>query len=196
MLCSLQGLFTSHDLVNSDSPETTKSLKPNTNGFGLLMDTGLCHLLQSRGCCRWCFPCSCCWSVLPLPHPCWSPACSYFSPRLCPLCHAITVMGWEWSSSRGDQANPSEPRGEDSVGASCNECNEILGEFQACWVPKLSCMRPQGSHPSFGAGTSLKKSLDRSADCLQPFVLSAWTLPQPWWHGHSHCLAAAMEHLP
>lgn len=44
----LQGLFTSHGSVNSDSPETAKSLKPNTNGSGLLMDTRLCHLLRSH----------------------------------------------------------------------------------------------------------------------------------------------------
>lgn len=57
------------------------------------------------------------------------------------------------------------------MGASCNK---MLGEFQACCIPKLSWMRPQAPHPSFGAGTLLRKGLDRSADCLRPLVLSAW----------------------
>lgn len=69
----LQGLFTSH--AGSDSPGTTKSLKLYTNGSGLLMDTGPCHLLWSHRHSLLRSPCPGCYSVLSLPHLCWSPAC-------------------------------------------------------------------------------------------------------------------------
>lgn len=44
-----------------------------------------------------------CWPTLSLSHPCWSPACGSFSAQAVLLCHATAVMGWEWSSPRGEQ---------------------------------------------------------------------------------------------
>lgn len=68
MLSPLWGLFTSCAWAGSSSPGTTKSLKPDTNGSGLLMDTGPCHLLRSHRCFLLSSPC-------PTPaHPCPVPA--------------------------------------------------------------------------------------------------------------------------
>lgn len=43
MLSLFRGSFTSHAWASSDSPRTAESLKPYTNGSGLLMDEGPRH---------------------------------------------------------------------------------------------------------------------------------------------------------
>lgn len=92
MLSPLWGLFTSHAWAGSDSPGTTKSLKPYTNGLGLLMDTGPRHPLWSHQYSLPCFPCPgfCPVPVFSLVRPCRSPACSCLSAQ------AVLVVYWGW----------------------------------------------------------------------------------------------------
>jgi len=97
MLSPFCGLFTSCAWAGSDSPGTTKSLKPYTNGSGRLMDTGPRHPLQSHPYCLPCFPCPGCRPVLSLPVPCLQLSL----PRPCWWCPGDGLC-WEVSCCCGD----------------------------------------------------------------------------------------------
>lgn len=102
MLSPLPGCCLPACRAGSDSPGTAKSLKPYTNGSGLLMDMGPCHLLgASDTACGSASPAWGCWGCG------WAPPAPSLGSHPCPGCAGAVLGGWGWSSGR---ACP-QPRG-------------------------------------------------------------------------------------